>query len=318
MIRLKDSYWAPVYVELEGFLWRELFGPIFKASDLDKPKTNALVQVNAPELLKAIREGRIFYDNGVFSGSFDARTVRELEQFATRSGKSWVGVPPPEVSAGAAEIRYRAQALNARVAQLLPSLETRMTEAIRSLTIPIAPLVKTLAGEAADSVRGLAVMPEYTPGAVERLAREYNDAQRFNITNWAPEQMARLREVIERNVQSGYNPKELQELILTEWNVSANKARFLARQETSLFVSKIRDERYQSAGVEEYIWMSSNDARCREANKYGGPSHGPGGPLHGKRFRFDSPPVSGTKGERENPGVPYGCRCIARPVLASR
>ena len=106
-------------------------------------------------------------------------------------------------------------------------------------------------------------------------------------------------------------------MIRQEWEVSANKAKFLARQETSLFISKIRDERYQSAGVEEYIWMSSGDARCREANKYGGPSHGPGGPLHGKRFRFDNPPASGTHGEHENPGIPFGCRCVARPVLPS-
>jgi len=316
MLRLKDSYWLPIHQELQNFIWLNLFDPIFNILEIKKPFQNARVTA----LVQAIEEGRINYDNGVFSGVFDIRTSRELSEFATFSpvGKTWVGMPPPEIAAAALKIKAAAQAMNEKVARLLPQFDARVTQAIKALRFPVNPLIQVLAGDAAESIRGLAVMPDYTPGAVARLADEYNDAQRFNVQNWFPEEIQRLRDAIEKNVTGGYNIRELEALISSEWEVSQNKARFLARQETSLFVSKIRDERYQSAGIVEYIWMSSNDARCREANKYGGPAHGPGGPLHGKKFRFDDPPVSGTRGERENPGVPFGCRCIARPVLPSR
>lgn len=313
MIVLKDSYWRPVEERIKALWWSEVFSPIFAIVDLPKPVQNN--QVTA--ILDAMEHGRIFYDSGVFSGSFDARTSRELSEFASFDGRSktWTGFPPPSVIAEAARLKFEAKRLNERVSTLIPKFQDSIDKALHDIGFPMGPVLDELNGEAVKDLRGLAVMPELTPEAAARLERNYNDNQRLNIKNFAPEQVQRLRDAIERNVRSGYNIQELRGLLMAEWEVSANKARFLARQETSLFVSTFRDERYQSAGVEWYIWMSSHDSRCREANRYGGPAHGPGGPLHGHKFRFDDPPVSGTRGEKENPGVPFGCRCIARPVL---
>lgn len=314
MIRLQDSYWQPIHAEIQNFLWLQLFDPIFDILAIKKPFENARLD----SLQTAMSEGRVFYDNGVFSGKFDIRTSKELSEFATYNPRSgtWVGLPPPEIVATAAKIKFEAQKINERIAALLPRFDANFERAIKNLTFPILHAIDSMNGELQQSLNGMAIIPELTEAAYQNLIDFYNDQQRLNIVNWQPEQIARLRQVIEDNVLAGYNRQELEDRIRQEWEVSANKARFLARQETSLFVSRFRDERYQSAGVEEYIWMSSNDARCREANKYGGPAHGPGGPLHGHKFRFDDPPASGTHGERENPGVPFGCRCIARPVLS--
>lgn len=313
VIRLQDSYWQPIHREIQNFLWLQFFNPIFDILAIKKPFENARLD----SLQTAMTEGRVFYDNGVFSGKFDIRTSKELSEFATfnpRSG-TWVGLPPPEIVATAAKIKLEAQKINERIAALLPKFDANFEAAIKNLAFPILHVIDAMNDGLQQSLGSLAILPELTPDAYRNLIETYNDHQRFNIQNWAPEQIDRLRNVIEQNVKAGYNRQELERSIAEEWEVSANKARFLARQETSIFVSTFRDERYQSAGVEEYIWMSSNDARCREANKYGGPAHGPGGPLHGHKFRFDDPPASGTHGEHENPGIPFGCRCIARPVL---
>lgn len=316
MIRLQDSYWQPIHAEIQNFLWLQLYDPIFNILAIKKPFQNASLD----HLQTAMTEGRVFYDNGVFSspsGKYDIRTSRELSEFATfnpRSG-TWIGLPPPEIIATAARVKFESQRINERVAEVLPKFEANFEAALKGLTFPIAHVISAMNEGLQQSLGTLAILPELTPEAYANLIGFYHDQQRLNIQNWEPEQISRLRTVIEQNVKAGYNRQELENLIRQEWEVSANKARFLARQETSLFVSRFRDERYQSAGVEEYIWMSSGDSRCRAANKYGGPAHGPGGPLHGHRFRFDDPPISGTRGERENPGVPFGCRCIARPVL---
>lgn len=313
MIKLQESYWQPIHIEIQNFFWMQFFDPIFNILDIKKPFQNA----GYSALQEAIKEERVFYANGVFTGEFNIRISRELSQFATFNprSRSWVGMPPPEIMATAARVKFEAKAINDRIASLIPKLDANIDQAIQNLAFPIAHTIDSMEGVIIGSLQSLGMVPELTEDAKRNLIEFYNDRQKLNIENWQPEQIDRLRGVIEQNVLNGYNRSELENLIKQEWDVSANKARFLARQETSLFVSKFRDERYQSAGVQEYIWLSSHDARCRESNKYGGPSHGPGGPLHGKKFRFDSPPVSGTKGERQNPGVPFGCRCIAKPVL---
>jgi SPP1 gp7 family putative phage head morphogenesis protein len=315
VIILKESYWQPIQSEIQNFLWLQFFDPIFDILDIKKPFQNS--GTPSSYLQSAIKEGRINYQNGVFSGVYDIRSVKELSEFAVFDKRShtWVGMPPPEIAATAARVKFEAKAINDKISGLLPKFQANFDRVIKTLGFPIWPVINSITGDLQNSLNDMAVLPELTPDAYKKLIDFYNDQQRLNIVNWQPEQMTRLRQVIEQNVKSGYNLKELENLIKQEWDVSANKAKFLARQETSLFVSRFRDERYQSAGVEEYIWFSSNDARCRDANKYGGPSHGPGGPLHGKKFRFDSPPASGTHGEHQNPGIPFGCRCIAKPVL---
>ena len=316
MISLKDSYWQPIHREIQNFLWLQIFDPLFTLLSIKKPFQNA----QTSRLQEAISEGRVFYHDGVFTGTFDIRTSKELSEFATYNPRShsWVGAAPPEIVAEQARVAFENKRINDRIRELLPKFDASFEQAVKALGFPIMHVIDSLNGDIQGSLQSLAILPELTEEAKKNLAEFYNDKQRFNIEKWFPEQIDRLRQTIETNVKAGYNRDELERLISQEWEVSANKARFLARQETSIFVSTFRDQRYQSAGVEEYVWMSSHDSRCREANKYGGPAHGPGGPLHGHVFRFDSPPASGTHGEHENPGIPFGCRCIAKPILKQK
>lgn len=313
MIRLKDAYWHPVEKILSGFLWEQIFSPMFEAMNEPKPREN----IGNDAILSALRAGTLKYDSGVFSGTYNVKLTMELSKFASWDGRSktWVGMPSPEVIAEAQRLKWETQRLNERISTMIAKFQVNIDKALKNLRFPMVPVLSDMNDEAIDELKGIAVMPELTDAIAAKLEKDYTLNQQLNIKNWAPEQIERLRAMIQEAVIRGYNIQELRQAIINEWGVSANKARFLARQETSLFVSGFRDERYQSAGVEEYIWMSSHDSRCREANKYGGPAHGPGGPLHGHRFRFDNPPRSGTRGEPGNPGTAFGCRCIARPIL---
>ena len=90
--------------------------------------------------------------------------------------------------------------------------------------------------------------------------------------------------------------------------MSQRKAKFLASQETRLLTSKLKEVRYKDVGIDEYIWQTVK----------GTPEH-PVRPMHkklnGTKQRFSSPPITNEKGQRNNPGEDYRCRCVARPIV---
>jgi len=107
-------------------------------------------------------------------------------------------------------------------------------------------------------------------------------------------------------VAQGFRADETSKIIQAEFGVSKNKAKFLARQETSLLVSAYREQRYTDAGIREYIWQSSHDERVRKSHKE----------LNGRKFSWDNPPiVDPATGRKAHPGEDFGCRCIAVPVI---
>jgi len=126
------------------------------------------------------------------------------------------------------------------------------------------------------------------------------------INGWSEQAILRLREKVAVNTFQGYRASALVDMIESENEVSHRKAVFLAKQETSLLVSKYRQERYEDIGVTHYKWSTSRDSRTRHDHKI----------LDQKIFRFDDPPiVDQATGRRGNPGTDYGCRCIAIPIL---
>lgn len=67
----------------------------------------------------------------------------------------------------------------------------------------------------------------------------------------------------------------------------------------------------EDAGTYSYVWITAGDDKVRESHRV----------LHGKEFRWDSPPEivtvtkRGTKRRRLHPGEDYRCRCVAAPVF---
>lgn len=89
------------------------------------------------------------------------------------------------------------------------------------------------------------------------------------------------------------------------FDLTWNKASYLARDQTANLSSRIAQQRMEDLGVEEYQWSTSGDSRVRQAHA----------DLDGNIYRFDDPPVADRKGTRGNPGEVWQCRCIARPRL---
>ena len=159
-----------------------------------------------------------------------------------------------------------------------------------------------------ENVKNVTVEVELNEKEKEHLSKEWEENLDLDIKGWEQDHIKQLRQEIKKAYFAGDRYGSLVKTIQDNYGVSENKARFLARQETKLLVSKYTESQYTGAGFPEYIWK----------NVKGSPSH----PvrrshqlLNNTVQRWDSPPNTGPKEGNNNPGCPYGCRCYALPII---
>ena len=113
-------------------------------------------------------------------------------------------------------------------------------------------------------------------------------------------------EKLEKLLDEGYSMRHetlAKEIARQLEDVSVSRAESLARTAVLNINSKITTARMEAAGVEEFVWTTSQDERVRESHAE----------LEGQTFRYDDPPV--VDGEEALPGSQWNCRCTAFPVL---
>jgi len=307
MLRWKEEYSEPTQKELEYYFY-ELFW-----SDIIKALEDPYFRLNANNaLLSAIRKGIIRYSNGEFVGDFSMKISTELDKFAKYDGRSktWKGVPPASISASATIANQKSKALNEKISGLIDRIPSRVSAAVDSLKYSIEKPLAAMNYQATQDLKNTGIILDVTPELSQNIINDYTNNLNISIKNWEPKQTERLRGMIEKNILSGYNRLELIDQISNEYGVTNNKAKFLARQETTLLTSTVRDSRYQGAGVRKFRWSAtggkSGDGRTRTLHRK----------LHGQTFFYSSPPIIDEQtGGRGTPGKAYGCRCGAIPVL---
>jgi SPP1 gp7 family putative phage head morphogenesis protein len=315
MLKLKNKYWKPIEKEIEQHFYETFFKPLrvlFK-----EPIYNT-----SGALLSAIQEGRIVYESGIFSGRFNVRISKELSKYATYDGRSNlfradITRVPSDILAAAIVANEKGKSLNKRLNLWINEAEKQLLDIPKSLTFAIRkPTAEMSQDMRRELVKVLGVAPEISPITNERLINDYNYNQSLSIKNWEQKEVERLRDLVSDTAKTGYRRREMEKRIMQEWKVSKKKARFLARQETSLYMSKLRREQSLAAGVRKYKWITARDERVRPATpaaKKSGANHRH---LHGKIFYYGDPPVVNLKTQkRAEPGEDYNCRCTARPVV---
>lgn len=154
----------------------------------------------------------------------------------------------------------------------------------------------------------IVISPKIEGDQAKEIAREYSENMKLSIKGWTDEKVKELRGLVQEKVMAGERYEGLAKIIQDSYGTTQSKAQFLARQETNLLTTQIKEQRYKAAGVTEYRW------RCVS----GSPNH-PVRPLHkihdNKIFSFDNPPIVDKKGNRKNPGEDYNCRCTAVPIV---
>lgn len=331
-IILKDSYFLPIQNDIESLFYETLWKPIIDAVGESKSLLNS-----KSDLISALRSGKVSYSDGVFSGKFNAAISRELRKFAKfdKRSKTWKGNPPPDIKGIAITANDRVKAMAKKIESIIDTFPERMEEALDSAQYRIAQASSKINTQADKDIKGLGITPDITPEIEDRLIDEYRNNLNLSIDGWTPEQTARLRDMIKEQALKGYSRPALIDAIRGEYEVTKNKAKFWARQETSLFTSKLRESRYTSAGIEYYRWSTSNDSRVVGAPgglyPEGSPGHGLHANMQGKICRFDDASIyadsvdDARKGkwkskamigvESKHPGEAWNCRCVSIAII---
>ena len=135
------------------------------------------------------------------------------------------------------------------------------------------------------------------------LIRGWKEKNTSLITNFTDDMLARMREILEQT--RGGRVEEFADQIEGLLGTTRARAELIARDQTLKLNAQINQEACKTAGIEWYKWSTSQDGSVRDGHAA----------LEGQYFRFDDPPIVNEKGDRENPGEDFQCRCVPIPYV---
>ena len=302
--------------ELRELFKREIYFPLLKELGMTKKS----LQNSMDDLLSAIQSGSITFNRGTFSGKFNASITKELKRLgATWDRKSSTfKIPSADLPI---EVKNAVSASEAKFLEKLSRIDKKL-ESIATSTFGSKEMIATkldiskqfssaiwkVEKDFKSSVNGITIAPKLSPNQVKRISDEWSNNMQLWVQDFTAKEIKELRQDVAKSAMAGNRYGAAIKSIQDSYGVSANKAKFLARQETSLLMTKFKQTRYEEAGVNEYKWGCVT----------GTPKH-PVRPMHkaleGKIYKWSEPPVVDEKGNRKNPGQDYNCRCFARPIV---
>ena len=293
-----------------------LYEPLLRELGMAK-KTISNANNGPSALIRAIQEGRVTFSGGRLKGKLNAELTKELRRLGARwdsKGSTFVfpsGRLPPDirvaVDRSAAEFAKKMAAADKLLQKNLPeeiSGKIHLEDLFDSTIFKVD-------REIARTLSGLVVQPKLTAANRKKIAEEWQDNMELWIKNFTEEQIVSLRKSLQPKVLAGVRYEQTAKMIQESYGVTAKKAKFLARQETALLMTKMKETRYTDAGVHQYKWRCVTGTDAHPVR----PSHKV---LDGQVFRWDDPPVTTAPDEparRNNPGQDYNCRCAAIPIV---
>lgn len=288
-----------------------LLQPILDVLQEYKPKTK---QNSTDYLQDAINKGLITYDTteGRFTGSFSASITSSLRKLGAEfDGDGFVIKQyqlPSVLQTTITQAKQRNEFISQKIIEACSS--SQMQKILSNISFAnvytqfLEDIDKQMMQNAGDVI---AIQPVYNTKIKKQIAEAYSNNLKLYIKDFTDDKIVALRQYLQPLIlENGYRSEVLQEYLTKSFNVNKAKAKFLARQESSLLMTSYTEARYQSEGIREFVWSSSGDSRVRPEHKL----------LNGKKFSFNNLPVIDSKtGERGLPGQAFGCRCRMKPVV---
>jgi len=120
----------------------------------------------------------------------------------------------------------------------------------------------------------------------------------------------RVHKLIKENQYVGLRSTDLIDEIMRIGSISENKAKMIARTETSRYSTALTQMRSESIGADWYIWKAVGDFRTRKGHKR----------MDGVIVSWNDPPspeklVSEKAYGEYHAGETFNCRCYPEPIL---
>jgi hypothetical protein len=340
-MRLTDDLWIDIENELFQQLKEIYFNPIFEL--LKMPLYNS-----SNTVIDALTKGEIVLKNGEISGAFNISISKELSKFSEFDKRSKIfkikdkTLIPNDILLTSIVANEKSRKLHDEINRRLQSMGTAARERFKTLKFSIDKSAYQIESVLNQEYKKLGIIPTMSPTLKEKLINQYNENLNLSIVDennpgqdWNSTQIERLRNMITKSATEGYNKKNLIDMIQNEFETTRSKAKFLARQETTLFLSDYREERFKSSGIKYYIWSTSND-RLVVGNPNGEYPIGSKGHmnhyvLQGKICSYYDATIyadsledakngkwksrASIGAECQHPGRAYLCRCASIPII---
>lgn len=323
---LTPAYWADIAEQLSTLFYSEVLKPVVAVLRQESPVAFKIENaVGDAALKRALQSGRVQYRDNVFRGTFSAQITIALKRLGAIFDKRNatfllpIQMSPHWVIDEAARYWTRAHAAHLMISDELARALKRATSS--AYYVDANKMVGRVDAGWRASAKRLEVKPELTSEGKEALAANYSHNMDLWIKKWLKQDIIALRRDVQQNAEAGYRFDSLIEKVRSRKSVSESKAKFLARQETSLFMSQYRSQRFQGAGVIRYQWSTSHDARVRPSGALTPSERMHAGNhriLDGQIFSYLKKAPAQYMSCRKpcNPGEDYLCRCVDIPIYS--
>lgn len=130
------------------------------------------------------------------------------------------------------------------------------------------------------------------------------------IKSIASEYLEKVEAIVFNNTTAGVRSTAIKKQIEEQYDVSAKRAKVIARDQTAKIAGNLNEKRQRSAGFEYFRWLDSDDKDVRTHHEYLAEQV----TEYGKGvYRWDDLPKS-DKGVPIAPGQDFSCRCTAIPM----
>jgi len=120
------------------------------------------------------------------------------------------------------------------------------------------------------------------------------------IKSLSQDQLKRVEEIVNRNLLLGNGVAEIKQELSKTFRITKNRAKLIARDQTSKFNGNLTQLRSQELGIDSYRWSGVLDPRERLSHLAN----------EGKIYYWNKPPAN-----TGHPGHQINCRCIAQPII---
>ncbi len=295
----------------------EIFKPLIKSIDI---KDKYLVHNSIDILRLALLRGDIFYNkvtNTFFSKKqYGTKIFNSLKEISTKfngkTGNFQIAFYnlPLSIQSTINNIEYNAlliqRSLNQAITNIIDS-----TLPTKDFSIFFrnsgSKFIQSFEKQYKDEFGTIPIISKnITEEIRERLNTNYSNNLNQYINDFTKEEVLKIRKMVEENALKGLRSSSLEDILIREYNISKNKAKFLARQETSLFMAALEEAEFKSVGVTKFKWHTSQDERVRTDHKI----------LNNQIFSFDNLPIIDQRtGQRGLPGQAFGCRCVSSAIF---
>jgi len=315
-LKEKLSEFDEIEARIKEVFKKELYYPLARMFAFSEKELIRNAKMGGPDTLQlALRQGRVTYKDGVFSGKFNAALTRELRQLGATWSRNNFLLPLDEMPMALRQViatshqvflDHMAQ-VDRELSQVLPE---KIADSIQTADLFDSTLWR-LNRDVNKTLKGITVPFKMTPDVAARISKEWAENLKLYIQDFARDEILKLRQDVAAAVFSGNRYESLVTAITDSYGVTQRKAKFLARQETSLMVTKFKEARYTEAGITEYRWQCVAGSKAHPVR----PAHKK---LDGSIQKWNDPPITSEPGDpvrRNNPGQDFNCRCIARPIV---